>query len=105
MVKLLSPLAPHIAEELWNRLGYENTLTYEPWPEYKAEYDVDSKVTVVFQTNGKVRAKEDVSKDMKSDEIELLARNHTNIQKFIEGKSVVKVIVVPNKLVNFVVKG
>ena len=101
-VKLLSPIAPHICEELWNRLGHSETITYEPWPEYDEAKLVEDEVEIVLQVMGKVRAKMSVAKDIDKEELEKQALENEKIQEWIEGKTVRKVIVVPGKLVNIV---
>jgi len=103
-VKLLNPIAPYITEELWNLLGNDNTIAYEPWPTYDASKIVDETYTLIVQVNGKVRGKIEVSTDASNEEMENLAKNHENVIKNIEGKEIVKVIVVPKKLVNIVIK-
>ena len=72
-VKMLAPIAPHIGEELWDRLGNEDTITYQPWPTYDESLLVDSEVEIVVQVNGKVRAKLNIPKDTSKDEMEALA--------------------------------
>lgn len=101
-IKVLSPIAPHICEELWSRLGYEASLTYEAWPTYDEAKLVDDEVEVVVQVMGKVRAKLNVAKDLDKTTLEKIALEDERIQQWIEGKTVRKVIVVPGKLVNIV---
>ena len=103
-VKLLSPIAPHLAEELWAILGHEGTITYEQWPAFDESKLVDDEIEVVVQVLGKVRAKVRVAKDITKEELEKVALADSKVQEFIEGKTVVKVIVIPGKLVNIVVK-
>ena len=103
-VKMLAPIAPHIGEELWNRLGNEDTITYQPWPTYDESLLVDSEVEIVVQVNGKVRAKLNIPKDTSKDEMETLALQDENVKLSIEGKDIKKVIAVPQKLVNIVAK-
>ena len=103
-VKLLSPLAPHVAEELWAVLGHEGTITYAEWPAFDESKMVDDEIEVVVQVLGKVRAKVKVAKDISKEELEKVALEDSRVQEFIEGKTVVKVIVIPSKLVNIVVK-
>ena len=104
MIQLLAPFAPHIGEEMWNKLGKDN-LAYTPWPEYDASLAAESEATIVLQTNGKVRVKLQVPKNTPREELEGLARGNEKFAGYIEGKEVVKVIAVPDKLVNFVIKG
>ncbi|MGG6830502.1 UNVERIFIED_CONTAM: leucine--tRNA ligase [Staphylococcus haemolyticus] len=103
-VKMLAPIAPHIGEELWDRLGNEDTITYQPWPTYDEPLLVDSEVEIVVQVNGKVRAKLNIPKDTSKDEMEALALKDENVKLSIEGKDIKKVIAVPQKLVNIVAK-
>ncbi|MBM7689479.1 leucine--tRNA ligase [Enterococcus ureilyticus] len=101
-VQLLAPIAPHIGEELWAILGNEESLTNAPWPTYDEAALVEDEVEVVFQVNGKVRAKLNVARGLSKDELEAQALATEEIQSFVEGKTVRKVIVVPDKLVNIV---
>ena len=101
-VKLLSPVAPHLGEELWERLGHSNTISYEAWPTYDESKLVEEEVEVALQVMGKVRSKINVPKDMAKDELEKTALADETIKKWIEGKTIRKVIVVPGKLVNIV---
>ena len=101
-VQLLAPIAPHIGEELWSILGNEGGISYAPWPTYDEAALVEDEVEVVFQVNGKVRAKSNVPRDLGKDELEKVALANETVQEYIEGKTVRKVIAVPNKLVNIV---
>ncbi|MFC3039384.1 leucine--tRNA ligase [Virgibacillus xinjiangensis] len=101
-VKLLSPVAPHLAEELWERLGYSETISYQPWPEYEEDKLVEDEVEIVIQIMGKVKAKMNVAQDISKEELEEKALANDKIKELIEGKTVRKVIVVPGKLVNIV---
>ena len=103
-VKMLSPIAPHIGEELWDRLEHENTITYQPWPTFDESLLVDDEVEIVVQVNGKVRAKINIPKDLSKEEMQDLALSNDNVKMSIEGKEVKKVIAVPQKLVNIVAK-
>ena len=103
-VLLLAPFAPHLGEELWERLGHKNSLAYEPWPSYDAGKTVDQFVEVVLQVNGKVRSKIQVGIDTEEGELERRAFEDVNVQRHIGGKTVAKKIVVKNKLVNIVVR-
>ncbi len=104
-VLLLAPFAPHLAEELWEKLGHANTLAYESWPVYDKEKCAELKIEVVLQINGKIRGKVIVAKDTPNSELERLALIDANIQRYTDGKRIVKKIVVPNKLVNIVIAG
>mgnify|MGYP001293270755 FL=1 len=101
-VKLLSPVAPHICEELWEKLGHKKTISYEPWPTYDEAKLVENEVEIVLQVMGKVRSKINVPKDISKEELEKLALEDSVMQKWLEGKTIRKVIVVPGKLVNVV---
>ncbi|WP_413363181.1 leucine--tRNA ligase [Lysinibacillus sp. 3P01SB] len=103
-VKLLAPIAPHVAEELWAILGHEGTISYEAWPTYDESKLVDDEVEVVVQVNGKVRAKVKVAKDASKEELEQIAINDEKVKEFMDGKELVKLIAIPGKLVNIVVK-
>ncbi|WP_129045224.1 leucine--tRNA ligase [Companilactobacillus metriopterae] len=102
--KLLAPIAPHMMEEIWSKLGHDETLTYEAWPVVDESKLVSDTVELILQVNGKMRNKVEVSIDMDKSDVEDLALNDEKIKKFIENKNVVKVIVIPNKIVNIVVK-
>ena len=103
-VKMLSPIAPHISEELWSRLGHDETITYQPWPSYDESLLVDDEVEIVVQVNGKVRAKIKVSRDVSKEDMQQIALDNDIIKGEIEGKEIKKVIAVPQKLVNIVAK-
>lgn len=103
-IKMLAPIAPHISEELWSRLGHDETITYQPWPSYDEALLVDDEIEIVVQVNGKVRAKINVSKDIAKEEMEQIALDNEHVKSEIEGKDIKKVIAVPKKLVNIVAK-
>ncbi len=103
-VKLLSPYAPHLGEELWEKLGNTNTIAYESWPTYKEELCQDDSCTIVVQINGKKRADFQAAMNTDKAELEKQALSCESVIRFMEGKTPVKVIVVPNKLVNIVIK-
>jgi len=103
-VKVLSPLCPHFGEELWEKLGHTNTIAYESWPVFDESKIVDDTYELVVQVNGKVRGKIEVSLDITKDEMERLAKEIPNVKAFTEGKEIVKIIIVPKKLVNIVIK-
>ena len=103
-VKMLAPIAPHVSEELWQRLGNKETITYQPWPTYNASLLVDDEIEIVVQVNGKVRAKIDIPKDLSKEDMQELALQNENVKLSIEGKEIKKVIAVPQKLVNIVAK-
>ncbi|HXY35446.1 MAG TPA: class I tRNA ligase family protein, partial [Planctomycetaceae bacterium] len=103
-VLLLSPLAPHLAEELWQVLGHSATLAYEPWPTYDESLIAESEIEIPVQVNGKVRGKVRVPVDADQAAIETAARADSAVAGYLAGKTVVKVIFVPGRLLNFVVK-
>ena len=99
-VLVLAPYAPHLAEELWEKLGHKQSLAYEPWPKYDAALLVESTVTVILQVNGKLRDRIEVPANASQSELEKLALANDRVKEFLAGKQVKKVIVVPGKLVN-----
>ncbi len=101
-VLVLAPIVPHVCHQLWQTLGHDEPVVAAPWPEADPKAMVRSEITVVLQVNGKVRAKADVPADIAKDELEKLALENENVQRFTEDKTVRKVIVVPGKLVNVV---
>lgn len=103
-LQLLAPVAPHIAEELWEKLGETESIQKATWPTYDESLLVENTVEVIFQVNGKIKARVEVPVDLDKDAFEALARENSDISAALEGKTVVKVITVPNKLVNIVVK-
>ena len=105
-ILLLSPFAPHISEELWQRLGHQKTLAYEPWPEYQEEFLKEDTVEIVVQINGKVRGTLNVPVDQAKDRetLQSIALESDIVQQRIKDKKIIKVIAVPGKLVNIVVK-
>ncbi|MCF6338784.1 MAG: class I tRNA ligase family protein, partial [Gammaproteobacteria bacterium] len=104
LLRLLSPIVPHITHALWQSLGHEDDILVASWPQADASALVQDTVELVVQVNGKVRGKIEVAADAEKDVIEQVALADENVQKFTEGKNVVKVIVVPGRLVNVVVK-
>ena len=104
LVQMVSPLAPHIAEELWVRLGHSGTITFEPFPTFDESLLVDDTVEIPVQINGKVKARITVPADADKDALESLARADARVAELTEGKNVVKTIVVPGRMVNLVVK-
>ena len=105
VILLITPFAPHVADELWSDLG-NTTLTFEEeWPTFDEKLTVENNFNLVLQVNGKVRDMIPAQIGISKDDAEKLAFSSEKVQKFVDGKEVVKVIVVPNKLVNIVVKG
>ncbi len=103
-IKLLAAYAPHLSEELWEKMGNSPSVSKEKWPEWSEELIQEELVTVVCQINGKIRARMELPADLPKEELEKLVLEQERIKKLTEGKQVAKVVVVPNKLVNVVVK-
>ena len=103
-ILMLSPYAPHLGEELWEKAGHTKTIAYEPWPTFSEEFCIEDTKQIVVSVNGKVRDKFEAATGTSKEELERLAKETTGAKKFIDGKTIVKVIVVPEKLVNIVVK-
>ena len=103
-LKLLNPIAPHITEELWQRLGNNDTITYATWPSFDESKMVDETFEMVVQVNGKVRGKIVVSTETSKEEMEKLALDISNVKNYIDGKEIVKIVTIPKKLVSIVVK-
>ena len=101
-VQLLAPVAPHLAEELWSRLGHSDGISYVTWPTYDKKYLTEDEVEVIFQINGKVRSRAKVAATLSKDELTDIAMNDEKVKQEIEGKTVRKVIAIPGKLVNIV---
>jgi leucyl-tRNA synthetase len=99
---LLNPITPHIAHELWKVLGHEEDIDVAPWPKADSAALVEDEKLIIVQVNGKVRAKMTIAADASKDAIEEAAKSQANVQQFIDGKTIRKVIVVPGKLVNIV---
>ena len=104
LVKMLSCIAPHVCEEMWHLLGHENTIAYEPWPTYDESMLVTQTIEMGVQVNGKLRAKIQVAKDADEEAVKTLAFEQENVKAHTDGKNIVKIIVVKNKIVNIVVK-
>ena len=100
----LAPFAPHLGEELWECLGHDNTLAYEPWPSYDPAALVDNEVEIPVQVMGKLRGRIKVPVAATPDEMRAMAEQSPDVAKFLEGKTIVKVVAVPKRMVNFVVK-
>ncbi len=99
---VLSPMAPHLGEELWQLLGHDRSLAYEPWPDYDPALLKDDEIEVPVQVNGKLRGRVVVAADADAAQLESAARADAKIAVLLEGKTVRKVVVVPGRLVNFV---
>ncbi len=101
-LKLLNPVAPHITEELWNRLGHNTTIAYEKWPEYDEQKTIDDEIELPIQVNGKLKATIKIALD--EEESSVKEKVHSAIEHRLDGKSIVKEIYVKNKIYNVVVK-
>ena len=104
LVQMVAPLAPHIAEELWSKLGHADTITFEPFPTFEESFLVDATIELPVQINGKVKARIDVPTDASKEDTEAVALTDARVKELTDGKNVVKVIVVPGRMVNLVVK-
>ncbi len=104
MTKLIAPFAPFIAESIWESLGYSHSIHQESWPTFSKTLTIDDEITIVIQVNGKVRDKMISNRTTKKDALTELALSKENVKKHIENKEIVKTIVVPERLINFVVK-
>jgi leucyl-tRNA synthetase len=102
LLKLIAPFAPHIAEELWQRSGHEETIFNSTWPQYNESKTIEDSITLILQVNGKLRDKLVVPRGLSKDELDRFARESPNVIRHIDGKEIRKVIVVPDKLVNIV---
>jgi len=100
---LLWPFVPHLAEELWEKLGHKESIFKEKWPEYDKKMIIDEKINLVVQVNGKVRDMIEVSVGISENEAKKIALESENIKKWLEGKEVKKVIFVKGKLINIVI--
>jgi leucyl-tRNA synthetase len=100
---LLAPIAPHLAEELWQQRGHDYSIHQQPWPAWDADIAREETITLVVQINGKVRARIDVPAGIEDAEAERIALEEENIRRYLDGKQPRKVIVVPGRLVNIVV--
>ena len=103
MVLMLAPMAPHIAEELWHRLGHDATIAYEPWPQADPEMLREDTVTIGVQVNGKLRGSITIARDAEKDAVLEMARNEQNVSRYLESGTLRKEIYVPGKIVNLVV--
>ena len=101
-LKILNPVAPHITEELWNKLGHDKTIAYEQWPTYDESKTIEDEITLPIQFNGKLKGTITIVKD--EDEAVVKQKVHRAIDSKLEGKNVVKEIYVKNRIYNIVVK-
>jgi leucyl-tRNA synthetase len=101
---MLAPFAPHLAEELWRVLGHDESLAYAPWPEADQEKLKIASVEVPIQVNGKVRAKIVMPVGIDNQHAQNLALNNERVAELLAGKEITKVVIIPGKMVNFVIK-
>jgi len=99
---MLNPMTPHLCEEMWEMLGYDETIQYAKWPEFDESAIVEEEIEVVFQVNGKIRAKMMARAGTDDETLRKMALENENVVKFTEGKTVRKVIVIKGRLVNVV---
>ncbi len=104
LIRLLAPFAPHLAEELWHRLGHEDSVHVSEWPRHEEKWLEDDEVTIALQINGKVRSRLTVAKDIHPDQLRELTLAEEKIQALTQGRTILKVISVPGSLVNVVVR-
>jgi leucyl-tRNA synthetase len=103
-VKLLNPIAPHITEEMWNKLGHTESIAYEKWPEYDEAKTIDDEIEIPVQFNGKLKANVHVALDSDEETVKNAVHSNEKVISFLEGKTIVKEIYVKNKIYNIVVK-
>ena len=104
LLKMLAPFAPHITEELWSILVAQGSIHQQQWPQYEEAATVQAEVEIVLQINGKVRDRIMIATGISREEMETAAKANARVQELTEGKTIVKMICVPDKLVNVVVK-
>jgi leucyl-tRNA synthetase len=102
-LRLLAPFAPHLAEEIWSRLGHSGSISDAGWPKADPDKLIEATIEVIFQVNGKVRSTAKLPKETSKEQLLALAKADPAVAKFLEGKTIAKEIVVPGKLVNLVV--
>ncbi len=102
--QVLAPFAPHLAEEIWEQLDYEEVLAYAPFPVAEEKYLQDEMMTYVVQVNGKLRGKFELPKDQTQEAVLEAARQNSHVASFIDGRNIAKVVFVPNKLLNIVLE-
>jgi leucyl-tRNA synthetase len=104
VVRLLAPMAPHLSEELWHMLGHRELLATHPWPSYDAQVAAKKRVAFPVQVNGKLRGQVEAEPDAAQAAIEEAARALPTVRSYVDGKQLVKVVFVPGRLINFVVR-
>jgi leucyl-tRNA synthetase len=103
LVLLLSPFAPHVAEECWQKLGNKKSIAYESWPVYDEQYCIENIVTIAIQINGKVRGKIEVDKSINENDVLEIAKKENKVAKFLGDSVIKKIIFVPGKILNILV--
>ena len=103
-IKLLNPVAPFISEEIWQLLGYKETIAYASWPTYDESKLIEKEKTIAVQVNGKVRATITINVDDSEDIVKEKALEQDNVKRFTESKEIAKIIFIKDKIVNIVVK-
>ena len=104
IVKMLSCICPHIGEELWQILGHDTTIAYEPWPTYDEAALVEDTVEIAVQINGKVKFTKEIPLNTSKDDAIALVKADERMAQYLDGKTIIKEISVPNKIVNIVVR-
>jgi len=104
VIILLSPFVPHIAEELWQRLGNKPSILKEKWPEYDKNLIIEEKITIPIQINGKLRSKIEISPAIDEEALKTKVQSDEKVKKWIEGKKISKWVIVPKKLVNVIIR-
>jgi len=103
LIILISPITAHLSEELWQKMGFKSQISEEDFPKFNKNLTVDDEISMPVQVLGKLRAVINVAKDLDSKELEKLALQNDNVQKFILGKEIKKVIIVTNKMINILI--
>ena len=103
LLTLLNPYAPHITEELNEQIGY-SPICESSWPTYDEEKTIDNEITIGVQINGKLRGEVKINTDEKEDSVKQKVINIENVQKYLDGKEIIKFIYIPNKIVNIIIK-
>jgi leucyl-tRNA synthetase len=104
LITLLSPFAPHIAEEIWEQLGHEKSIFFEKWPKYDPKLVRDEEITLIIQVNGKVRDQLKLAAEASEEEAKKMALENEKVKKYIGNQEIQKTVFVPNRLINFVIK-
>ena len=102
-LKILSPFAPHLIEELWEKSGHKNSIFLETWPKYDPKLIEEQIITFIIQVNGRVRGKIEIEAGITEEKAKKLALSEEKIKEWVEGKEIKKIIFVPNKLINIVI--